>query len=307
MSFIGGSQVFTFSNPIKYIFTQKDSILVITSNPPDTIDNQFKHTDGICLLKLDSFNNQFDSIYNGRITLNLSTKIEHYWMEDSLYAQDNNGNIWKGFNGQAYSLTNKLKHFGAHENYVWGQYNTRTNNYDRYCIAPEERYGYQTYALLDRKGRPNRIYNTAKTINKFIKDKIDSIIIKGKWEGAYFSTKPNQLNLDSLKIIKDSNPNPLPLIRTDHSITNRVLFGLFTDNCDNQNLLVINMEDSLKEVKFCLNRTLGNDSIHCDKITRMGNAGNPQPEIYTQYIKIKLNNMLGGECAILHLTRTPNP
>lgn len=317
MSFNNNPQTFTFSNPIRHIFTRNDSIWVITSNPADTIDSQYKHTDGVCLIKYDFINHQFDSVYNGRITLKLATKIEHYWMEDSLYAQDEEGNIWKGIYGQAYNLTNKLKHFGAHSNYVWGQYNTRTHNYDRYCIAPEERYGYQTYALLDRKGRPNRIYQTAKAINQFINDSINhidnntinSVIMDGEWVGAYFTSRPSQSILDSIKIIKkeyrgDSIPNPLPLINPDYTLSDRVLFGLFTDIYDNLDLLIINMQDSARNVKFTFNRVYNDKSYSWDKITRMYPVENTQPDVHTNYTKIILNNMLGGECAILRLTKT---
>ena len=300
MSFANTSQVFTFSDSIKQVFTRHDSIWVITATPFDTVGS-YVLTDGVCLLKY--CNGQFDSIYNSRITLDFDTRIEHYWMEDSLYGQDYNGIVWGEVYGQAYNMTKKIKGYSSRELYVWGQYNSRTDKYDRYSIAPEVRSsGYQSYALLDRKGNPTRTYHTAKAVNQFINNNISQIIQKGNWLGAYFSTKPNQQDLDSLKFIIGSEENPFTLINTAHTLTNRVLFGLFQSKNDSLDLLVINMQDSLNDVKFSFNRTYGNDSLRCDKITRMYNVVNTQPEVFPHHMKIKLDNMLGGECAVLHFT-----
>ena len=303
MSFDNNPQVFTFSDSIKQIFTRNDSIWVITSNP----NRSYATSDSLFLLKYNG--TQFDTIYPPH-KINLSKKIEHYWMEDSLYGQDNDGVIWQEVYGQPYNLTKRRKSYSARSQYVWGQYNNMTHKYDIFSIAPEERYGYQTYALLDRKGRPNRIYQTAKAINKFINDSfkydnndiIKSIILDGEWQGAYFSTKPSQSVLNLLKYIKESAENPLPLINLDHSLSERVLFGLFKRTDDNLDLLVINMHETSREIKLSLNKTYGEDSLRCDSITRMYNVVNPQPEVHTHYTKIKLNNVRGGECAILHLT-----
>lgn len=303
MLFDNISQTFTFNSPIKQVIARLDSTLyVITSNP----DSSYSSSDSIYAIEYR--NNQFNFVDTVKITL--PRKMDHYWMEDSLYAQDDGGSVWGEAPGQTYSLTKFIKDFSSREIYVWGQYNNRTNQYDRYGIAPDGREYYQTYALLNRKGNPNRIYYTAQAVNQFISDKINyntndtinSIIMDGEWIGAYFSTAPKNSKKDSLKIINGSNPNPCPIVYNNSILSNDVLFGLFKEDNDDLDLLVINMQESSRDLTFTHSSRYDNNSYHCNKITRMYTTENPPADS-----TVTLNNMLGGECAILHFTINQNP
>lgn len=311
MSFANTSQVFTFGNPIKQVIARHDSLYVITSvstDPPIIYDN---------LYVLKYAGSQFGCVDTCRITL--SHAIDHYWMENSLYGQDDDGTVWGAVGGSGYNLTNKITSFSSRELYVWGQYNIRTNKYDRYGIAPDGREYYQTYALLGRKGRPNRIYRTAKSNNKFINDSIGTIVNEGKWLGAYFTSTPQNTITEPLNVIKndDDNNNPLPLVSRGFAISNCVLLGLYKErnNC-NLNLLVINLREIPRDLIFTINQQAEIPQIDeqelpdrysyiCDKITRMFPGENTRTDVYSHYTTIELNNMLGGECAILHLKCVP--
>ena len=309
MLFDNTSQTFTFCDPIKQVIASRDSFLYVITSKSSV---SYTHSDFIYTFKYST--NQFNAVDTSLITL--QNQIDHYWMEDSLYAQDIGGNVWGEASGQAFSLTKYIQDFSTNQFYVWGQYNNRTNKYDRYAIAPDGKDGYQDYALLDRKGNPNQIYYPAQAVNQFINDSInhinndtiDSIIMEGEWLGAYFSSTPNQEKLDSLKIIdKDYReatiPNPLPLINDSLELSSNILFGLFKEkNNDNLNLLVINMCDTISSLKLTLSNNYDGNSYHCDKITRMYSAQNPPVSTIVQF-----DNMLGGECAILHLTKIPVP
>lgn len=293
MAFVNTSQVFTFRDPIKQTIARNDTIWVITSNS----SNNYVNSDSIYTLKYSS--NQFNVIDTSQIIL--QNKIDHYWMEDSLYAQDINGIVWVEAPGQVYSLTKRIKNFSSSLISVWGQYNNRTNKYDRYGLAADGKNSYQSYALLNRKGNPNRIYNTAQTINRFINDSISSIIMERNWLGAYFSSTPNQSVLESLNIIKGSETNPFPLISNNSSLSDNVMFGLFEDIDANLDLLVINMQDTTCNLNFTLKLNYLDNIYLCEKITRMYSSENPPADS-----TITLNNMLGGECAILHLITNQN-
>ena len=286
MTFANSSQIITFCDPIKQAIAREDSIYVITSRKTSTSSIPL---DSLHILKYN--NQQFNIVNKAKITLP-SREIEHYWIEETLLGQDNYGGVWGESANQVLSLTNKIQAFSSNLIYVWGQYNSRSHQYDRYGIAPDERDGFQAYALLNRKGKPNRIYQTAKIVNQFINDSISSIILNGMWQGAYFSSIPNNQVTDSLKIIKNGAQNPL--ICNDITLSDDILFGLFEEGNGNYNLLVINMKESSRLIEF----NYYSDSYHCDKITRM------TPAAYNILSStIQLNNMLGGECAILHFTR----
>ena len=291
MSFADTSQVFTFNSPIKQVIASRDSFLyVITSNP----DSTYIHSDSIYTFKYSS--NQFNAVGTSLITLPM--EMDHYWMEEVLCGQATDGGVWREVAAQTYNMTHKIQGFSSSDIYLWGQYNNRSHQYDRYGLASEK---LQTYALLDRKGNPNRIYYTAQAVNQFINDSINNntnpIIMEGTWLGAYFSSEPLNTNKESLKIIKGSNTNPCPLINNDNTLSDNILFGLFQEGNDNLNLLVINMQ----EEKDSLNFNYDNVSYLCDKITRMDNITNPPPDM-----SIQLPDMIGGECAILHFTKRTN-
>lgn len=297
------SQTFTFSDPLKQVITRNDSIYVITSNP----DSSYTKSDSLHILKYIS--NQFNVVYTHKITL--PKKMDHYWMEETLYGQSDNGTVWGEASGQELSLTNDIPAYSSREIYVWGQYNKRTNQYDRYGIAPDGREYYQTYALLNRKGNPNRIYHTAQAINRFINDStsyathksIKSIIMKSEWIGAYFSSKPYQEKTELLNIIKDTTQTPIPLIYNNSYLSDNILFGLYKDKLGvDLDLLVINMQESSRDLTFTHSSRYDNNSYHCNKITRMYTTENPPADS-----TVTLNNMLGGECAILHFTINQNP
>ena len=297
MLFDDTSLMFTFSDPIKQTIARNDTIWVITSNP----NRSYETSDSVHILKYS--NSQFSTVYTNKITLNM--KIDHYWMEDTLCGQSGNGIVWEG-NGDTFNLTRLNKDYSDGSIYVWGQYNTRSHVFDRYAIMADWRQNFQSYALLDRKGRPNRIYYTAQATNKFINDSIRSIIMDNEWLGAYFSSKPIQRDTDSLKFINKSQrgdkPNPLPLINDEHTLSNHVLFGLYEEAGGNLYLLVINMRDYTNDVIFSINKTLNNKSILCNTITRMFHTENSQMQSFTNRTKITLSNMHGGECALLRLT-----
>lgn len=286
MIFDDTSQTFTFNNPIKQVIASRDSFLyVITSRS----SGSYANSDSIYILKYSS--NQFNAVDTSLITI--PKKIDHYWMEDSLYAQDTGGKVWGEAPGQTYRMTKYIKDFSTNQFYVWGQYNNRTNKYDRYGIAPDDRNNYQAYALLNRKGNPNRIYDTAQEINQFINVSISSIIKEGEWLGAYFSSKPRNSKWEYLNIIKGSSQNPCPLINNDNNLSNDILFGLFQEENNNLNLLVINMQENTDSLHF----NYDNVSYQCDVINRMHTVTNPPSGMTVQ-----LPNMLGGECALLHFT-----
>lgn len=306
MLFDNISQTFTFNSPIKQVIASRDSFLyVITSNP----DSTYIHSDSIYTFKYSS--NQFNAVDTSLITLPM--EMDHYWMEEVLCGQATDGGVWREVAAQTYNMTYKIQGFSSSDIYLWGQYNNRSHQYDRYGLASEK---LQTYALLDRKGNPNRIYYTAKTINQFINDSIKSIIMDETWLGAYFSSMPMQKDtIPLIKAIKGTQDNPLPLIIKNYALTDDVLFGLFKDAYDNLYLLVINMEKRTRNLIFNIDHhallpqipQLSPYTYRCDKITRMNFAGNTPPDVHTNYTRITLDSMLGGECAILHLTKIPVP
>ena len=303
MLFDDTSQTFTFGDSIKQVITQGDSVIVITSNTASTVRvdsvHVLKHTGG-----------QFGAVYDGEVTLPPTGEIDHYWMEEKLCGQDNEGDVWEEAAGTRFNMTDKNNGFSDKSIYVWGQYNSRTHEYDRYGLSADKREHFQSYALLNRKGNPNRIYYTAQTINQFINDSISPVIMNNVWLGAYFSSTPNQgtNGLSHLKIINkiqrgDTIPNPLPLINDEHTLTTHVLFGLYKERYgDKLYLLIINMKETTHDVIFSINKTFNDDSIFCNTITRMFHAENSYMEHYTNRTKIILNNMHGGECALLRLT-----
>ena len=309
MLFDDTSQIFTFSDPIKQTIARNDTIWVITSNPNRT----YETSDSLHILKYS--NSQFSTVYTHKITMN--KKIDHYWMEETLYGQDDSGGVWGEADGQEFSLTNKITGFSSNLIYVWGQYNNRSHQYDRYGLAADGRSSFQSYALLDRKGIPNRLYYTARAINQFINDSISSLVMDERWLGAYFSSTPNQSVLDSLKIIKGSDQNPLPLVSTGFAMSNAVLFGLYWGEGDDLYLLVINMRETSRNLIFTIDRHAVLHQLdefypqiqytfRCDGITRMASTDNNLTDVYSHYTTVGLNNMLGGECAILHLSIIPN-
>ena len=130
--------------------------------------------------------------------------------------------------------------------------------------------------------------------------------------GAYFSSTPNQDSIGSLKIIKGSDPNPLPLISTGHVLSDYILFGLFKDDNNNLDLLVINMRNTIRNLRLDIEHKYQlfpteRYIYRCDSITRMYHVEDPQPDVHSHYTKITLNDMHGGECAILHLTKIAIP
>ena len=310
MLFDDTSQNFTFSSPIKQIFTRHDSIIAITSDPSTRYQKTSDSTtillsDTIYTIKLE--NNHFSCTDTASIVL--TKKIDHYWMEETLCGQSEDGDVWEEDIEQAFHLTCKNDDYSNGSIYVWGQYNTRSHQYDRYARIAD-RATPQSYALLNRKGNPNRIYYTAQATNKFINDSISPVIMNNnnEWIGAYFSSKPNQTETKSLKIINryergDTVPNPIPLINDEHTLTNHVLFGLYKERYgDNLYLLIINMKETTNDVIFSVNKTFNNDSILCNTIARMFHTENSYMEYYANRTKIILNNMHGGECALLRLT-----
>lgn len=94
-----------------------------------------------------------------------------------------------------------------------------------------------------------------------------------------------------------------------------MLFGLFLDNQRYLNLLVINMQESSCNVMFSIDHNVelsdltpvnpsdpaSHYTYRCDKITRMFHGEDFQLIVDTNYTTILINNMLGGECAILRL------
>lgn len=294
MLFDDTSQIFTFTSPLKQVITRHDSIYAITSNP----SADYQTSDTIYVFKYGY--NQFSCTDTARIVQ--TKKIDHYWMEETLCGQSEDGDVWEEDIEQAFHLTCKNNNYSSGSIYVWGQYNTRSHQYDRYARIAD-RATPQSYALLNRKGNPNQIYYTAQATNKFINDSLKSIIMDGEWLGAYFSSTPYQDSIDSLKIIKGSNLNPLPLINNEHTLTNHVLFGLYKEQYGNHlYLLVINMKETTNDVIFSVNKTFNNDSILCNTIARMFHTENSYMEYYANRTKIILNNMHGGECALLRLT-----
>ena len=303
MAFSNTSQIFTFCDPIKQVIASRDSFLYVITSKSSV---SYTHSDSIYTFKYST--NQFNAVDTSLITL--QNRIDHYWMEDSLYAQDIDGKVWGEAPGLTYSLTKYIKDFSSNLISVWGQYNSRTNKYDRYGLAADGRSDFQSYALLNRKGNPNQIYYTAQAVNRFINDNInhinndtiDSIIMEGEWLGAYFSSQPYQDKLDSLKIIKGSNTNPCPLISNNSILSDNVLFGLFkgTDNND-LDLLVINMCDTSCNLKFTLKQNYEDNIYLCEKITRMYSLDSTPADS-----TVTLNDMLGGECAILHFITNQN-
>ena len=302
MAFSNTSQIFTFCDPIKQVIASRDSFLyVITSNP----DSTYIHSDSIYTFKYSS--NQFNAVDTSLITL--QNRIDHYWMEDSLYAQDIDGKVWGEAPGLTYSLTKYIKNFSSNLISVWGQYNSRTNKYDRYGLAADGRSDFQSYALLDRKGNPNRIYYTAQAVNQFINDSIITAIKNSDWKGAYFTSEPNQSVSNSLEIIEQEGSNPLPLIYNYIALPENVLFGLFRKRLsEDLDLLVINMQENPQDIvlTFDLQAQLpriGPYTYECEKITRMNPSVNLIMNRPIGYTSIRLNNMLGGECAIIHFKR----
>ncbi len=311
MLFDDTSQLFTFGSPIKQVIARRDSTLyVITSNP----DNSYTNSDSIYVLEYSS--NHFNFVDTARIVL--KKKIDHYWMEERLCGQSNDGDVWEESDSCAFNLTRKNADFSAGSIYLWGQYNTRSHQYDRYAFLADWRAGVQTYALLNRKGNPNRIYYTAQAINQFINDSIRSIIMDNEWLGAYFTSAPNQSVLDSSIVIKIQDNNPLPLIYKNLALSEAVLFGLFREADDYFDLLVINMREFSRNLALTIDRQAELPQLEqhyqheqytfqIDRIIRMNNStDNTISNINTQYTTIWFNNMLGGECAILRLKIIPN-
>ena len=290
MAFANTSQIFTFCDPIKQVIASLDSTLyVITSKS----SGNYVNSDSIYILKYSG--NQFNAVDTSLITL--QNKIDHYWMEDSLYAQDINGKVWVEAPGQTYSLTKYIKDFSTNLFSIWGQYNNRTNKYDRYGLAADGKNSYQSYALLNRKGNPNEIYYTAQAINRFINDNISTIIMEENWLGACFSSPPNQSVSGSLNIIKGPGQNPFPLIYNNSYLSDNVLFGLYQEDNNNLDLLVINMQESSRSLTFTFKPGFLDNDYFCENITRMYSSENLPADS-----TVTLNNMLGGECAILHFT-----
>lgn len=310
MLFDDTSQTFTFNSPIKQVIARHDSICAITSAP----DSSFKNSDSIYILRY--VNGQFLCTDTARIVL--KEKIDHYWMEEMLCGQSEGGVFWEDSIG-SFNLTRKNSNFSDGSIYLWGQYNTRSHKYDRYAYMADWKADFQSYALLNHKGSPNRIYYTAQAINQFINNHIKSIIMGDEWLGAYFSSKPNQSVLDSLKILDktyrgDTIPNPLPLIRDNVDLSSDMLLGLFiNERTKYLDLLVVNMKESSRNVTLSIdhdvmlnqiismgpNDPIGQYIYRYDKVIRMYTAGNAQLDSHTHYTTITLNNMLGGESAIL--------
>lgn len=300
MIFDDTSQTFTFNSPIKQVIARLDSTLyVITSNP----DSSYTSSDSIYVLEYS--HNQFNVIDTARIVL--EEKIDHYWMEETLCGQSDDGDVWEEVSGEAFNLTHKNTDYSDGSIYLWGQYNTRSHQYDRYAYMADWKAAFQSYALLNRKGNPNRIYYTAQTINQFINDSIKSIVMDGEWLGAYFSSTPNQESIGSLKIINksqrgDNVPNPLPLISDDSAMSDDILFGLYEEkDNDNLDLLVINMCNTTVNLNFTFKQNYAGHFYQCDSITKMYSSVPPPADSI-----VTLNNMLGGECAILHINVVMN-
>lgn len=91
-------------------------------------------------------------------------------------------------------------------------------------------------------------------------------------------------------------------------MSDAVMFGLFKEkNSENLNLLVINMREFSRDIIFTINQNYNNKHYLYEKTTRMHPASNNPADVYGHYTTIELKNMYGGECAILHLTKTSSP
>ena len=230
--------------------------------------------------------------------------IKYYWIEQNrdgtilFYCRDKDGNIWRGnykVNQDSINLDTVISSHSSPLIYPFSVKNKKSNTYDMYGVYAKD---FLTDALFDKNQRPTRLYDLATKINHYIKNNLAPIVMNCTWRGTYH-TKDNIDNeyMDVLQTISDSTP----YIK---KMSENLLVGIFQKSDSCCFLLVVNKAEKTRAKSHIYLK--GNYQGRVTQVARINNENIRNNVlgsfcIDSMFTEVILNDLQGGECAVLKL------
>lgn len=247
------------------------------------------------------------SLSNGRsvrvATLG-NTGLDHYWIEKTdkttLYGQvKKSGQIQCreiGNSRSNASFTPTLSDYWAGIlNITTKRRYDNSNGKGEYDLFAPMNWDATYPALIDEGHRTTIRYDYAKSINTYLKNYISKIVMNETWIGAFHSELPPNEESSEIQLIGNSS-------RPVHKTSEKILVGLFEAN-DGYDILIINKDNRKKSSGYITLR--GDWRNKYSFQPRMDTGTKPtSTSIYTNSLTtITFNDINGGECYVLHLTK----